>query len=554
MSTFPTACELEASLGDPLSPTGPLTYGNAMAGDNAERWPHGSLSRLRGWGYPAHLVPEALGGRLTSLEELLALGRVVARRDPTVAVIASSPWASGTPVWLAGTPAQQRDLAEAVLRGQWVSLALTELDTGADLLSNELTARRVPGGFVLDGAKWLINNVRVARFVCLLVREPQLAGLRSLTMLLVDLERLPPDGYELLPRIHTHGIRGADIAGIRFRDAFVPDSALLGRPGRGLDLTIRSLVMIRTLVPGLSLGALDTGLACAFDFLRQPRPSHGPPTAGPFVREELAAAYLDLRVAETVATCCVRILQHLPALAPVASAVAKYLVPHLAESRLRSLGSVLGARYLLRQDHWSGVFEKLIRDTRLFSLFDGSEPVVLSALAAQVSCLSEPDVDPRAVDAVFRPGFVPPPFPAGLDALGTASDIDPVTAGLDEVCTELRRRAGGDHALVRAAELLHHEGGELRRDACQAVDPRSEAGQQVGERYARVFAAVCVARSCLEAGTDAFTAGPLHWTAPALNALLRPDARMPRATAEELFEELTRQYAPDPALSMARRG
>jgi alkylation response protein AidB-like acyl-CoA dehydrogenase len=537
MNRFPAAEQLELALGDPHQPTGPLTFGAAMAGDHAERWPHSSLDRLRAWGYPAHLVPASLGGRLTSLEELLALGRVVARRDPTVAVIANSPWASGTPVWLAGTPAQQRDYADAVLRGQWMSLALTELDRGADLLSSDLTARRVSGGYMLDGAKWVINNVRLARFVCLLVREPSLTGLRSLTLLLVDMERLPTGSYELLPRIHTHGIRGADIAGVRFLDAFVPSSAVLGRPGRGLDLTIRSLMTIRTLVPGLSLGAFDTGLRCAFDFLRHRRVRQERAIDLPHVREELAAADLDLRVAETVAICCVRILQHLPALAPIASAVAKYLVPHLAEQRLRRLAGVLGARYLLRQDHWYGLYDKLVRDARLFSLFDGSEPVVLSSLAAQVSCLTEPGTDPAAADEVFQPAFAPRPYPSGLAALGTASDLDPVTAGLDGACAGLELRAGSG----RAAALLRQAGRDLLADARRDVDPRSEDGQQVGDRYARTFAAVCLARS-----------EPAHWLAAGVESLLRPGARMPRETTESLFLDLAMRYAGRSALSLSR--
>ncbi|MEW9551131.1 acyl-CoA dehydrogenase family protein [Nonomuraea sp. NPDC050783] len=528
---FPAALELERALGDPHRPTGPLTYATVMAGDRAERWPHSSLDRLRSWGYPAHLVPASLGGRLTSLEELLALGRVVARRDPTTAVIANSPWASGTPVWLAGTPAQQRDYADAVLRGQWMSLALTEYDRGADLLGGELTARRVEGGYRLDGAKWVINNVRLARYVCLLVREPALTGLRSLTLLLVDMERLPPGSYEPLPRIHTHGIRGADISGVRFLEAFVPSSAVLGRPGRGLDLTIRSLITIRTLVPGLSLGAFDTGLSCAYDALRRQ-------AAGlPRVRQELAAAELDLRVAETLATCCVRILHHLPALAPVTSAVAKYLVPHLAEQRLRRLAGVLGPRHLLAQDHWHGVFDKLVRDTRLFSLFDGSEPVVLSSLAAQVSCLTEPGADPRAADAVFRPDFAPRPYPEGLAALGTACDLDPVTAGLARACAGLERHEGGG----RAAALLRRAGHDLLADARRDVDPRSEAGQQVGERYARTFAALCLARSA-----------PAPWTAAGVESLLRPGARLSGTIAEALFLELAARDAGRPALSLTR--
>ena len=201
--------------------------------------------------------------------------------------------------------------------------------------------------------------------------------------------RSPPSSYELLPKIPTHGIRGADIAGIRFHDAVVPGTACIGRPGRGLELTAQSLLVTRTLVPGLSLGGLDTALHCTVDFLRDRRLYGGLAIDIPFVQDELAAAYLDLLVAEVVAGCCVRILR--PAARSWRRLVRGSQVPRSASRRgadARVSTTVLGARYSSGEGHWFGIFEKLLRDVRLFSLFDGSEPVVLSALAAQASCLT----------------------------------------------------------------------------------------------------------------------------------------------------------------------
>jgi alkylation response protein AidB-like acyl-CoA dehydrogenase len=453
-----------------------------------------------------------------------------------VAVIANSPVAASMPVWLGGSPAQQEAVAESVLAGRYVALGLTEVQHGADLLASEVTARRVGDVYVVNGTKWLINNVRRARYLCLLVREPERPGLRSLSFLLVDLQALAPASYELLPRIRTHGICGADIAGITLRDAVVPVSALVGRPGRGLELTARSLAVTRTLVPGLSLGVLETALRCTLDFLVTRRLYGGVAVDIPFVQEELAAAYLDLLLCDVVARCCVRVVELLPELAPISSAVAKYVVPHVVEARMRRLSTLLGARYFLREGHWSGVFEKLLRDVRLFSLFDGSEPVVLSALAAQLPCLHA-DVDPRRADGVFRAGPVGGRALAELD-FETVADDDAVTAGLHDVCTALRRAHPDDRGLAAALDLLETQAAELRAQADHGVDPRSEAGQLAGERYARLFAAICVAREWHATGGGAPRAVPVAWLAAALQALLRPGERMPRSTSESLLQEL----------------
>jgi alkylation response protein AidB-like acyl-CoA dehydrogenase len=534
------ARELDDYLGDPRSPRGPLTFAQAVSDDQGATFPRASLDSLNRWGYSAYQVPASCGGRLTSLSELVALGRVVAGRDPAVAVIANSPFAASMPVWLAGTPAQQRDVASVILDGQAIALGLTEREHGADVLASELTARRTGHGYVLNGSKWLINNVRLARYLCLLVREPERDGLRSLTLLLVDLHTLSSSTYDLLPKISTHGICGADVAGIRFHEAVVPESACIGRPGRGLELTAQSLMVTRTLVPGLSLGVLDTALKCTVDFLKGRNLYGEAATDIPWVQDELAAAFLDLSAAEVVLESCVRALHLLPAVAPVASVVAKYVVPHLATTRMRNLSTTLGARYYLREGHWSGIFEKLLRDVRLFGLFDGSEPVVLSALAAQASCLNRSDTDPRHADQLFQlDRSSQQPF--DLRLLETVADEDPITAGLDDVCAALTKIAGGKDDVLAAAGLLARRGSTLLNRARGSVDPKSERGQRLGETYAQVFAALCLARAFLasvdlglpETGLQCLTAGMV--------ALLSPGARMPRPTSRVLFDELMRQ-------------
>ena len=271
----------------------------------------------------------------------------------------------------------------------------------------------------------------------------------------------------------------------------------------------------------------------------------------PYVHEELAAALVDLRVANMVARSCVRALHVLPDLSPVSSAVAKYLVPRIVETRVRRLAVVLGARSYLREDHWSGIFEKLRRDVRLFGLFDGSEPVVLSALAAQGSCLTV-QADPAARTRCSRQEQ---PWQALAGGMGTFADDDPVTAGLGEACADLDRIADArqDDTLRGAMSLLRAEDRRTRAAAEDSLDPRSLAGQRFADRYARLFAAACLARAALaEGGTErpggrVFTR--LSWLGVGLTALLDPGARMPRDTARMLYGELARgaTVAGDPA-------
>ncbi|MFD0392030.1 hypothetical protein ACFQ3Z_01700 [Streptomyces nogalater] len=96
---------------------------------------------------------------------------------------------------------------------------------------------------------------------------PTPGGSRGFGLFLVDRDRLPPGAWQVLPKVRTHGIRGADISGFVLHGAQVPADALIGGPGDGIALVLKSLQLTRTACVGLSLGAADHALRLTRDFV-----------------------------------------------------------------------------------------------------------------------------------------------------------------------------------------------------------------------------------------------------------------------------------------------
>ena len=71
------------------------------------------------------------------------------------------------------------------------------------------------------------------------------------------------------------------------------------------------------------------------------------------------------------------------------SAVAKYFVPVRVEALVRELAVVPGARHYLREGHFFGHFQKLMRDNAVAGLFDGSTVINLNAISQQRGQLYE---------------------------------------------------------------------------------------------------------------------------------------------------------------------
>ena len=134
--------------------------------------------------------------------------------------------------------------------------ATSEPDTSTDLSASAMQTEAVPveGGYWVNGRKRWITNSVAGDIVCLLCKTGD-----TLTMLLVDM--------------HSEGVRVADpdlkmgnhaqlTADIFFKDVFVPESHVIGAPGKGLRAALASLTMGRAGIAALGVGMAQR----AFDY------------------------------------------------------------------------------------------------------------------------------------------------------------------------------------------------------------------------------------------------------------------------------------------------
>ena len=378
------AHDLELALGDPSNRDAPISFGRLVDHDEREDSPWEAFEALRHWGVHAHLVPEALGGRLTSFEELLSLVRVVSRRDLVLTTGLGSTMLAAIPVWAWGDGGQRHQLADLLLNhGAFGSFAVSEREAGSDFQATTARADAVDGGYVLRGEKWLIGNASRSSFVVALVRTQP-----SLSLFFFRPDLLPAGSLRRLARIRTLGLRGHDMGGMVFEDSPLPAEALLGRIGRGMEMALTTLQYTRTMIGGMALGAADTALRLALGWARDRRLYGESTLAIPAVRALLLGCFLDILIAECVATVTARALTLAPRRTSLWAAVTKYLVPYLSERVVRDASAVLSARSYLREGVGDGIFQKIVRDIAITSIFEGTQLVQLSLINAQLGQLT----------------------------------------------------------------------------------------------------------------------------------------------------------------------
>lgn len=553
---------LERFLGDPFDRKNSFSFARAVELDDRDAYPEEACARLAAWGFSRFFVPAEAGGRLRSYDELMALWRVVARRDLTTAVAEVISFISATPVWAAGTEDQRATTATILREGGQLAFALTERAHGSDLLAGEAAAERATdGSYVLRGEKWLIGNGGRSRALTLFTRTDAAGGPAGFSMLLVDKSTLAPGTCTPLPRELTMGLRGMDLSGLRFEGARVLASAVLEAPGHGLEVLLKAQQLARLAICALSLGGADTALRTTAHFAAE-RVLYGDRIlALPYVRERLIGALLDVTIGECVLAACARGVHAATDQLGLWSAVAKCVIPPRIDQLVAELRLVLGARYHLRGGYADGIFQKVLRDHLILSVVEGSTAVNLKAIAAQLRGLSRhalgvavgaDEVARTArLEAVFRLDRALPA--ADLSGLALLTDRDDVVQGVPDALRRLREEAGrgggvAGPALERICDLasaLDEEIGALHRAVAEQPTRYGRAPRHqpqlaaLAERYCLLHAAAC----CLHAWAwnrdvlDAYAAEGA-WLVLCLERLLRALGRSMPAASEDFGERV----------------
>src|SRR3954468_23393101 len=197
------------------------------------------VARLGAAGWLRYCVPAAHGGLHETLDvRSLALIRETLARHSGLAdfAFAMQGLGSGT-ISLFGSDAQKAAYLPAVARGDKIAaFALTEPASGSDVASMEMTANPAEGGWVLNGAKTYISNGGIADYYILFARTGEAPGAKGISAFIVDRDT---EGLDDSERIAV--IAPPPLATLRFADARLPASALLGEPGKGFAQAMATL-------------------------------------------------------------------------------------------------------------------------------------------------------------------------------------------------------------------------------------------------------------------------------------------------------------------------
>jgi acyl-CoA dehydrogenase len=162
------------------------------------------------------------------------------------------------PVWRFGTEEQKERFLAPAIRGERIAaLGITEPGAGSDVAGIRTFARRVEGGYVVNGSKTFITNGVRADFVVTAVKTTEEGGHHGLSFLILEREM---DGFEVSKKLEKLGWRASDTGELAFADVFVPEENLLGEENRGFYLIMANFQWERLLMALGAVGSMETVL------------------------------------------------------------------------------------------------------------------------------------------------------------------------------------------------------------------------------------------------------------------------------------------------------
>ena len=166
-----------------------------------------------------------------------------------------------------GNETQKRRYLPRLISGEHVgALAMSEPNSGSDVVSMKLRADRRGEGFVLNGSKMWITNGPDADVLVVYAKTDLAAGPKGITAFLIEKSF---EGFSTAQKLDKLGMRGSNTCELVFRDCEVPAENVLGEVNRGVQVLMSGLDYERAVLAGGPLGIMQACMDVVMPYLHQ---------------------------------------------------------------------------------------------------------------------------------------------------------------------------------------------------------------------------------------------------------------------------------------------
>lgn len=244
--------------------------------DREGRIPDDILAGLAELGMFGINLPEELGGAEAGVVAYSLAMREVARACASTAVTMAVTSMVGEVIAKFGQKEAREKYCPMLCSGELKagSFALSEAEAGSDPGAMRTTAKKVDGGWIIDGSKQWITSGDFAGVFVVWARTGG-EGAKGISAFLVESTN---PGLEVGAHEDKMGLRGSSTTALHFTDCRVDDGALLGELHGGFKIAMMALDGGRIGIASQAIGIAEAALAEAVSYAKE-RKTFGQPIA-----------------------------------------------------------------------------------------------------------------------------------------------------------------------------------------------------------------------------------------------------------------------------------
>jgi glutaryl-CoA dehydrogenase (non-decarboxylating) len=244
-------------------------------------------------GFYGCVIPEEYGGTGAGMVASMLVTEQVARVSASYGVTFNMQTQGPALTLLRwGTDAQKEKYIPGLVSADLLgAFAITEPNSGSDVVSMKTTAVRDGDDFILNGSKTWISNAQVADVALVYAMTDRSAKHRGMTAFIVDMKKTP--GVTTRAIDSKLGLYLSPTGEIFFEDVRIPAANVLGEVNGGFKVCMTMLDNTRLSCAARGVGVARACLDAAIEYARE-RTQFGKPIADfQLIRADLAEMFVE---------------------------------------------------------------------------------------------------------------------------------------------------------------------------------------------------------------------------------------------------------------------
>ncbi len=344
--------------------------------DRKGEFPMASYKKSFDLGFQSIQIPEKYGGLGMDYMSVAAINEEMGKVDAGFATTIAAIGLAYKPVFLAGNDYQNQLFADIVNAGNFAAFALTEPQAGSDAGACLATAVKDGDDYILNGRKCFITNGGVAGVSVVFATVDKSKGLKGLTAFIVESDR---PGISSGKEEDKMGIRLSNTTDLLLEDVRVPAKNRLGEEGDGFKIAMKTLDLARATTGAIAVGISQRALDESVEYSKV-RVTFKKPIA---YNQSLQFMMADMDMqTEAARQLVVHSVKCIEAGLPYSreAAMAKCYAGDVAVQTALNAIQIFGGYGYSREYP----IEKLLRDAKIFQIFEGTNQVQRMVIAGQL--------------------------------------------------------------------------------------------------------------------------------------------------------------------------